>query len=708
MTLDIEGATASLFRRRASASGDANDYFLSVADLTASLTLFPGGFDLLVRGGELRLPSEFFSADASGSSRPAVGAGRPDHPLALHFREPSQLSFSGSFTFQNFRARLPTPSGEDFIVRLRTATLVFAGGERPALKEVSGSLTVPLPDGTKAEVGFADVEWDLEGLPTGEIALLRELEVKLGGEFVLSLLARETRPGARVPGTRLSVTRGGDASLPHTQFRFGDDTLPLRELLAPTNLTLGLSLEVAVPVGEKAGLMGRVDGVLANIESNGLPRVSLQGVGFGVENLTIGNTILSGIVYLGGLTGDPRDLFCVGKLGGTMNGTGVSALVGFQLEPPMPLGVCLDVSGGSSGIPLGQTGILLTGVSGGISFGNTNGSPCDFKNYLPHDAEGRPTGPKTKAPGEVAPAVKGQLDASNPIAAPGCPCSCPPPSMNVFCQPHPDRERFPERAIIKFSSLDERFLETCLRPLQVTLPNMGMADYNRLKTIRLRTPNEVESAAAAINSLAGAMIQDGVRQLWPDASGDLPREIQDKLQLAQTELSSRLRRVLRETGGDRTLWEVIRDEAYRGLPCPDMTVEVTATFSYTGVSAFLSITGRCSLSTTGAVGVVGWLNLVGIRVGRFKGFLVATSEEGDLDPAVCGELNVSVGPVEFGKMNAQLGLPWPHQGRARRARGDGERLRRPHRSGGVGRARASRQATGDHCRTQSRKAGPHP
>lgn len=794
-----EGAGA-MCRREGAAAGTPEAYFLSLSELAASFTLVPNGLDLLVTSGRVHLPPEFFSADPA-ADQPAISAGDPAHPLALRYRAPSDLSFTGSFAFADFGVRLPSlVTGEDVVARLDAATLLFDGSDRPALKGVSGSVTIPLREDSRAAIGFDDVEWDLAGLPTGEISLREELALPLGGEFVLALLPRETTPTARVPGTRLRVERsgqdtefrfdaavrlaipesmladvsggvvrrveaessgwlvfstaagalpqigistisvggdfrlggadglkitgaridalgleyllerGGDAEHSLTlgltgtiefpnggprmgldkarfifdgaamedppRFRvqglrftpgeaiadglplmvrdagihFDDENLELPALLNPQNLTLGLSLEVQVPMGEKAGLMARVDGVLVSIDDQGLPSVRLGGIGFGVEDLTIGNTILSGIVYLGGLQGfpvNPRDLFFVGKLGGTMSGTGIAALVGFKLDPPMPLGYCLDVDGGSAGIPLAQTGILFTGMSGGVSFANTNRSPCEFKSYIRYTPEGVPQSvdemPEVEAPQPAGTETK----SDNPIAAPGCPCSCPPTSMNVFCQPHPDRTLYPQRAIIKFSSLDEDFL----RRLRVTLPGLGQVALSDLQTLPIGSPAEAAERAGA---LAHLIVRDGVVALWPDALGDIPQVFLDKLDLAEAELARRVRESLAQGGANRNLWEVIRDEAYRGLPCPDVTMEVTASLSYAGISSFVSITGGCSLSTTGAVGVIGWLNVVGIPVGKLKAFLVATSDQGDIDPAICGELTLSLGPLEFGKMNAQL------------------------------------------------------
>ncbi|GMV06293.1 MAG: hypothetical protein AMXMBFR53_25690 [Gemmatimonadota bacterium] len=471
--------------------------------------------------------------------------------------------------------------------------------------------------------------------------------------------AMTVRSGRILEGLPISVHEAG--------LDFVDETLPMPRLVQTdsdgnSNLVITCGVGLDLDMGA-AGVMGRMDAVTATIR-HGLPQISIGGIGFGVENFTVSTMTLSGIVYLGGLEHmfrlppDPTQLFFAGKLGGTVSGTGVTALLAVKLAPPMLLGVCFQLSGGSAGIPLGQTGILLTGAAGGVSFTNTNGSPCDFTTYVQLGPDGKPlplptdeTGaPVTVPPSATSGPVEKKTRKEKPFEFPGCPCGCPPPSMNVFCQPHPDQEQFPGRVVLKFSSLDQEMMDGIMLPV---LGGDPVPLHSWIDDLGVPTPEEAGEMANHISqSFTGAAVEQVVR-LWPGGAAELPPDFDDKVEVIRAELSNRLRQGLDSLDG-RTVWQMMCDEAYKGLPCPDATIQVTATFSYTGVSSFLSVTGGVSLSTTGAVGVIGWLNLVGIPIGRLNAFLVATSATGEIDPAICGELQCSIGPLDIGKVNVEL------------------------------------------------------
>ncbi len=429
----------------------------------------------------------------------------------------------------------------------------------------------------------------------------------------------EIASGTLGQGLPVRVTRAG-LTLLHD--------LPLPDALAPDNIEISLSAELALPLGGGSGL-ARVDRIVARLE-HGVPHVTIGAIAFGVEDLELPATKLSGALYLGGLDGPPGDLVIAGKLGGSANGTGVTMLIAF--EPTRPLGACLDVSGGSAGIPLGQTGFLLTGVSGGVSFANSTADPCAFTTYIDFDADGRPR----RRPGPTAPAGSPRRSRSLPTARPvatgipDCPGDCPPAAMNIFCQPHPDQDAFPGRAIVKFSSLDEDLLT-----------RLGV----KARIEALGSARPADLAAAAAREIRAAI--DG---LWP-ASVPVPPEQRHQLDALQIELEHQLAVALVAAGANRTAWELVRDLAYAGLPCPDVTLLVTATLSYAGVSAFASVTGGVSVSTAGSVGVLGWLNVFGMRVGRLRGFLTITSASGGVDPSICGDLRFVMGPLELGTLS---------------------------------------------------------
>src|SRR5438309_668051 len=51
----------------------------------------------------------------------------------------------------------------------------------------------------------------------------------------------------------------------------------------------------------------------------------------------------------------------------------------------------------------------------------------------------------------------GQRKPRTPAVAP-CPGDCPPATVDIFCQPHPDQALYPGKVIAKFSSIDEKTL----------------------------------------------------------------------------------------------------------------------------------------------------------------------------------------------------------------------------------------------------------
>lgn len=228
---------------------------------------------------------------------------------------------------------------------------------------------------------------------------------------------------------------------------------------------------------------------------------------------------LGGRLYLGGLRSvdasglpDLNRIFLVGRLGGSYQGYQVIFQSAFTLQGP--IGMCLDVNAGAAGIPLGPTGFLFTGASGGMSFVNNNGDPCDFETYFASDAEGNLIGPsaglvplptmnwdqvrsmaqRVEAQEAVfrqcepPPLPAGSAAASRTAVALAsenvavlsdfddptpesrsringaglaglqgeidCPGDCPPATVNILCQPHPDQDTYPGKVIAKFTSID--------------------------------------------------------------------------------------------------------------------------------------------------------------------------------------------------------------------------------------------------------------
>ncbi len=488
-------------------------------------------------------------------------------------------------------------------------------------------------------------------------------EADLSQPPTFSVGSMAVRTGALFDGLPLRVTEAG--------IEFVDPDLPLPQLLQPVNaggdsnivILLGAGLDVDISA---AGVMGRLDGIRATVRG-GLPRVTLDGIGFGVDEISFPSVTLSGSLYLGGLEHlmrtppDASQVFLAGKLGGNVSGTGVSALYATRLLPPMPLGLCLEVSGGAAGIPLGQTGFLLTGVSGGLSFANTNASPCDLKSYIRLGDDGRPlplplddSGAPVAVPPVVAESRVQRGSDERPFEFPGCPCDCPPPSMNAFCQPHPDQVQFPGRAILKFSALSEDFIAALPVPVADAagaLTQRPLRDW--VLSLGLPSPAATGLVGGAIGRAFCAGATEAVLSLWPGGAAAVPAAFSNALRTLPDAMAARMQQAFAAADG-RSPWQIVCDEAYKGLPCPDVSMLVTATLSYTGVSSFLSVTGGVHVSSTGAAGVVGSLNLVGIPVGRLKAYFIATSVSGAIDPALCGELRCSVGPLDLGNLNLEL------------------------------------------------------
>lgn len=423
-------------------------------------------------------------------------------------------------------------------------------------------------------------------------------------------------------------------------FDFVNENLPVLPmeggLLAPENLKLTLTAGIKIPMGSSAKGMAEVKDVKVSWEK-GLPKATVAGLAFGIDDLKIAGMGVSGAVYLGGLDRQPPAAIVAGKVGGEMSGMGVDCLIAWA--PDKPLGFCLDASFGTAGIPLGPDGFILNGASGGVSFLNTAGDPTDFSRYVEFDSAGKPS-PKGDPPDAPQPDYKAKRGAKrslptvrpSPTTLPECPGDCPPPSMNVLCQPHPDQALFPGRAIVKFSSLDPAFLE-----------ERGLK--SRLEALQDATPaNIAHEASVAIRAQVESLAPLGALPAL------LQKEARDKLDRLERLLLQQIEQALGKAGG-ATPWDVVSYLAYRGLDCVDETLQYTGSLSYVGVGAFASIEGGVNYGSTGAAGVIGDVKVLGMKIGRLRGFLDATSEKGQVDPSICGDLRFELGPLELGNVS---------------------------------------------------------
>jgi len=430
--------------------------------------------------------------------------------------------------------------------------------------------------------------------------------------------------------------------------------LPFPARLAATNVVITLTGGLQLPLGDGEGIGGQVKDLEISFAADGTPELSMDGIALGITGVELGILEIGGQIYIGGLSdlSKPENLFFAGKVGGKLYGAGVEVLAAFRLTGP--IGGCIDVSLGPAGIPLGQTGILLTGVSGGVSFANTGGDPCDFRSYVQLDADGRPADNPAPVPSGSEPPLDphaqppgGPADVppQDELEFPAPGTECPPPSMNILAEPHPDAVLYPDAVIYKFTALDE-----------ATVNNFGIT-RELVASWGLSTP------AAMANSFAAAF-RSGVESLWPPVPTDLTQVIEaqnaalDAIEsLLATAAEAAFTEVRDSAGGANDVYEAVVALAWAGIPVQDITVKLTGTFSYVGVSAFLSVTGGIVLSTTGAAGIIGSLNLFGIPVGTFRGFVTATDADGLPNPSLCGEINVAIGPLELGSMRMSVACP---------------------------------------------------
>ncbi|WP_425499960.1 hypothetical protein [Fontisphaera persica] len=468
----------------------------------------------------------------------------------------------------------------------------------------------------------------------------------------------------------------------HAELTFRQGDLPLDRLLRPTNLIVTISARLAIPPEEPV-FKGEVNDLKVTFEEDGTPVFGLQSVYLSLDPGLVLTPIsdVKGDIFIGGLDQNPPNPFFAGRVGGTYQTYQLTMLLAFTLTGPV--GFCIDVNFGATGVPLGQTGFLWTGANGGYHFLNEFGDPCEFTAYI-NPETGRPkSAPAPHLPPVPAPkmnwsAFRSFLErarqqaemfaqsvpggrnlarnalppADSPPAVIGpvnefnipCPDDCPPPTVNILCMPHPNQEKFPGKVVLKFSSIDEPTLNHVFGITQQRiqdLKNQGVnLSSNLANAIRVKVAETLPSANPAI---VGAEAAQRLNQFREESLTVLEQSFREVLAAA-----------INEQQGAELIYTVIRDVAEAGLPCPDVTFKVGGTFSYTGVSAFANVTGEGILGTTGSGGVGGKLNVLGVPMARAKLFVSATDAQGLPNPSVCGDVNVSLGPLELGTLRAQL------------------------------------------------------
>lgn len=451
----------------------------------------------------------------------------------------------------------------------------------------------------------------------------------------------------------------------------------LPDVLRPSNLRIELGVALSAAFADMAGAIAGVDRVTAEIK-NGRPHITLHGIKFGVEDLTIPPMRFSGALGVHNLA-DPANVQLEGVLGGSMQGATVKALVALKLDQgrPMPLGVCLDVNLGPSGISLAY-GFTLQGASGGLSFANTNADPSAFTTY---SDEGRRVREASRAVSRG-----GRTPAARPGPSAGCNCDCPPAAMNILCQPHPNQDLYPGRAILKFSAIEEDMWAVLRVPDgsggTTTLGELlDKADERIRAEIARGAPGfDGRAAGAALARQVAASLKSAVAAFIPSLDPDAirpqpPAEMRAGFrQLAEIyrnpaeywveETVARLGAELGEKlaaiasgGALPPLRQLVAAQLYRGINCPDTTLQVTGSFSYVGVSSFAYVTGGVNVSTAGSMGVLGVLTVFGVPFGQLRAFVTATGASGDLDPSLCGDLAFEFGPLRLGQLCLEYKIP---------------------------------------------------
>ncbi len=439
----------------------------------------------------------------------------------------------------------------------------------------------------------------------------------------------------------LGLTPDLPLNVDEARIRFVRDDLPLPTLLAATNLTVTVSGGGALPPGPNPVLGSRVRDLGITFLPDGQPHFSVDGLGFTVD-LTgvIGDSLplaLGGELYIGGLNNPPNYLFA-GKLKGNFKGNAVEGLV--ALDACGVRGVCFGLSGAEVNLSLGY-GFVLTGARGGISFANVSNDPCSFVDQLPIDPiTGKPTGaspcslpeppscPPTitladlgssaalapRAPAFVlSPEATATLaDFRDPAATalharattPLFPCptlgECPPASVNIQCMPHPENADLASphanRIIYKFTSINEPLLNAVgITPESVAalVPDFGV-DTRRLAidlagtlrtfidSITPRAPADASPEVRALDAQLDTVLDQvelGFANALHCATKDLPANSQQLGAL---------------------LYQAIRDTAYAGIPCQDLTLKLEGSVSYVGLASFANVTyeGLLSLPAT--------------------------------------------------------------------------------------------------------------
>ncbi len=253
----------------------------------------------------------------------------------------------------------------------------------------------------------------------------------------------------------------------------------------------------------------------------------------------------------------------------------------------------------------------------------------------------------TARPGHALPAGLPPTRYTNEFGLP-CPGDCPPPTINIFCQPHPDQARFPNVVIGRFSSIDEATLN------RVGIDRRWVAE--RYKTGNEWAPTMARAVAAEVRKQILALTPlPSAAALGPQAV-ELAALINEAVAVSEKVLVPVLTEAVSTLQSADAVYDAIVATAYRGAPCPDITLAVSGTLTHATVSSFLSGAVGVSVSSAGVAGISGEVDVLGIPVGTAKGFIAGTDDHADPNPSLCAEVDVSVGPLSIGTMRGAFAV----------------------------------------------------
>ncbi len=688
--------------------------YVDLVDGVISLTGYPSG--------RLELRKDLTVIDIDGFKIVLLGQGHPECPdgsgLTVYpssgFDQPPAFQLDGGLRVVAPLSMLTGENGDE-VFGMACGSLMVVPNQPPALdfETVQFGGTFHLgPGGPIVRNALLSLEglqnlYRIDDTHRFVARLAGSLKIPSGPEFMLqdaqfsffdpNRLPKFTVAGLGVNNQDFTLMNYLPARVTRAELHFKSPGSEVPGLLAPTNVTVLLSAEIKFPATGTPMLAGAVDRLEVEFAPDGIPHVkNLDGFELGLAAMKLPPIReLGGRIRIGGLSaGDPGRVYLVGRVGGSYQGYTVIGQFAANLSGP--IGYCLDVNAGAAGIPVGPTGILITGASGGESFINSNGDPCEFTTYFTRDANGNLVGPSSPAPpglgmtweafrdvvqrieaqaqvfadqvgdglGLASAAAPGAGAAGGTGGAPGnsdpafapadqgstaglpCPGGCPPATVNIFCQPHPDQAQYPGKIIAKFSSIDE----ATLNQIGITRDNIGALGAN----------------VSAIAGQAAHAVRTKVQQLTPppdpallgpETAAALGNVIASALNTLELTFSNVCRQSLGSPQFGESTYDVVRRLAYEGLPCADVTMTVAGNVSYAGISSLAYISGKGVLSTAGAGGVIGTVYVMGVPLGQARVFIAATDDKGDPNPSICGEALVGFGPVELGTVKVSYACP---------------------------------------------------